>query len=125
MIGALVTARCAAGGYATSEWLAEKFAQYLESEWARPGSAVQHINEAFLKADAKILAPKSGFFGAMGERGLGGSKCGATAAVALVFQVCSAGCGGSARRVTVGVRASGAVMGQGGPSHGVSGLSQP
>ena len=67
--------------------MADKFAQYLEKEWAQPGSAEQHISEAFLKADAKVLQPKSGFFGAMGERGLGGSKCGATAAIALVYEV--------------------------------------
>lgn len=48
---------------------------------------MQHVTEAFLKADAKVLQPKSGFFGAMGERGLGGAKCGATAAVALVYAV--------------------------------------
>ena len=76
-----------AGGYATSEWLAANFAQYLEKEWTGPGSAIQHIMEAFLKADAKVLQPKKGFFGAMGERGLGGSKCGATAAVALLYEV--------------------------------------
>ena len=33
-----------------------------------------------------MLQPKSGFFGGMGERGVGGSKCGSTAAVALVFR---------------------------------------
>jgi hypothetical protein len=42
--------------------------------------------EAFLKADKKVLAPKAGFFGAMGERGIGGSKCGSTGAVVLIFQ---------------------------------------
>ena len=37
------------------------------------------------QADRRLLAPKGGFFGGMGERGVGGSKCGATAAVALLF----------------------------------------
>lgn len=43
----------------------------------------------------KILSPKGGFMGMVGERGIGGSKCGSTAAVALVYKskVCAAhGC---------------------------------
>ena len=35
----------------------------------------------------QVLAPKGGMWGAMGERGLGGSKCGATAAVVLLHEV--------------------------------------
>ncbi len=38
------------------------------------------------QADERLLQPKSGFFGGMGERGIGGSKCGSTAAVALAFR---------------------------------------
>lgn len=38
------------------------------------------------QADERLLQPKSGFFGGMGERGVGGSKCGSTAAVALAFR---------------------------------------
>ena len=38
------------------------------------------------QADEKLLQPKGGFFGGMGERGVGGSKCGSTGAVALVFK---------------------------------------
>jgi hypothetical protein len=38
------------------------------------------------QADEKLLQPKSGFFGGMGERGVGGSKCGSTAAVAIAFR---------------------------------------
>ena len=38
-----------------------------------------------LQADQKLLASKPGFFGAMGERGVGGAKCGATGAVALLL----------------------------------------
>jgi hypothetical protein len=37
------------------------------------------------QADRKLLAPKGGFLGGLGERGIGGSKCGATAAVALLY----------------------------------------
>ena len=39
-----------------------------------------------LQADKALLAPKKGVFGGFGERGIGGSKCGATGAVAVLFQ---------------------------------------
>lgn len=39
-----------------------------------------------LQADKALLAPKKGFFGGMSERGVGGSKCGATGAVAVMYQ---------------------------------------
>lgn len=32
------------------------------------------------------MAPKKGVFGGFGERGIGGSKCGATGAVAVVYK---------------------------------------
>lgn len=38
-----------------------------------------------LQADRTLLAPKKGFFGQFGERGIGGSRCGATGVVALVY----------------------------------------
>ena len=34
----------------------------------------------------RILAPKGGFMGMVGERGIGGSKCGSTAALAMVYK---------------------------------------
>lgn len=33
-----------------------------------------------------MLAPRKGFFGGLSERGIGGSKCGATGAVAVMYQ---------------------------------------
>lgn len=39
------------------------------------------------QADKKLLAPKAGFWGGFRERGIGGSKCGATGVVALVYTV--------------------------------------
>lgn len=39
-----------------------------------------------MQADKALLAPKRGVFGGFGERGIGGSKCGATGAVAVLFQ---------------------------------------
>lgn len=38
------------------------------------------------QADKALLAPKKGVFGGLGERGIGGSKCGATGAVAVVYK---------------------------------------
>lgn len=38
-----------------------------------------------IQADKKLLAPKAGFWGGFRERGVGGSKCGATGVVALVY----------------------------------------
>lgn len=74
------------GGYATAEWLAENFSKYIEKYWAASSSPMAATTEAFLAADRKILAPKKGFLGMVGERGIGGSKCGATGAVALLHQ---------------------------------------
>ena len=52
--------------------------------------------------EQKILSPKGGFMGMVGERGIGGSKCGSTAAVALVFKGPVRGGRGGARRDTSG-----------------------
>lgn len=41
----------------------------------------------------RILSPKSGFLGMVGERGIGGSKCGATAVNVVLY----AGAGGATR----------------------------
>jgi protein phosphatase 1L len=43
------------------------------------------LTQSFIQADAKVLAPTGGFLG-MGERGIGGSKCGSTAACALLYR---------------------------------------
>lgn len=74
------------GGYATAEWLKDNFSKYVEKFWSDIPSPEAAITEAFLAADRKILTPKKGFMGMMGERGIGGSKCGATGAVAVVYK---------------------------------------
>jgi protein phosphatase 1L len=74
------------GGYATAEWLSDNFAKYIDKFWSEIPSPEAATSEAFLAADRKILAPKKGFMGMVGERGIGGSKCGATAAVALLYE---------------------------------------
>ncbi|BDA41782.1 probable protein phosphatase 2C 11 [Coccomyxa sp. Obi] len=75
------------GGVATADWLKKNLDKHIEKVWQDKGSTTESdITDAFLKAVEKLLQPKSGFFGGMGERGVGGSKCGSTAAVALVFR---------------------------------------
>ena len=67
--------------------MSNNFAAYLDKAWTGGAAPIAAITDAFLAADRKVLAPKQGFFGAMGERGIGGSKCGATGAVALLYKV--------------------------------------
>lgn len=74
------------GGYATADWLRMNFSKYVTRFWGEKNSPEAAISEAFLAADRKILAPKKGFMGMVGERGIGGSKCGATGAVAITYQ---------------------------------------
>jgi protein phosphatase 1L len=74
------------GGFACAEWLSENFVAYVDKYWEGGAAPTAAINEAFRAADKRILAPKKGFLGAMGERGIGGSKCGATGAVALLYK---------------------------------------
>ncbi len=50
-----------------------------------PAAAEACISQAFIQADKKLLTPQGGFMG-LGERGVGGSKCGASAAVLLVYR---------------------------------------
>ena len=88
------------GGSAVSEWLTENLESFLVRRWptasggsgsggagAGGSSATVEaaLTDAFLAADRKLLQPKAGFFG-VGERGVGGSKCGSTAAVAVLFR---------------------------------------
>eukprot|EP00747_Dinoflagellata_sp_TGD_P186062 gnl/TRDRNA2_/TRDRNA2_42900_c0_seq1.p1 gnl/TRDRNA2_/TRDRNA2_42900_c0~~gnl/TRDRNA2_/TRDRNA2_42900_c0_seq1.p1 ORF type:complete len:451 (-),score=45.28 gnl/TRDRNA2_/TRDRNA2_42900_c0_seq1:41-1363(-) len=68
------------GGTATSEWLKENMHQYIKSEW--PGrSPEESLTEANLKADVEVLKSESWF----APRGLGGDRCGASAATFLVL----------------------------------------
>lgn len=52
----------------------------------QPQSLHKLASEVQLQADKAVLAPKKGVFGGLGERGVGGSKCGATGAVAVVYK---------------------------------------
>jgi len=73
------------GGSATAEWLKDKLHEVVQKHWRGGVAPEEAITEAFLQADKKLLSPKSGFMG-LGERGVGGSKCGATAATVTLFQ---------------------------------------
>ncbi|KAI7841657.1 hypothetical protein COHA_004677 [Chlorella ohadii] len=74
------------GGSATAEWLQTNLLKYVEKYWDGENAPEKTVSEAFIQADAKILSPKGGFMGMVGERGIGGSKCGSTAAVAMVYK---------------------------------------
>jgi len=74
------------GGAGVAEWLEGKLFNVLNDYWQGPGAAMRHVSDTFIKTDEILLKPKGGFFGAMSERGIGGSKCGATCALALVLK---------------------------------------
>eukprot|EP00963_Diacronema_lutheri_P000705 scaffold44_cov339-Pavlova_lutheri.AAC.41 len=73
------------GGSACASWLEANLKNAVEYYWD-PDSPEKTLTKAFLEADKVLLAPKKGFMGQFGERGVGGSKCGSTAAIALVYQ---------------------------------------
>lgn len=72
------------GGNAVADWLKNKLFNYIQKNWRQGANPKNCMEDAFLDAD-KVLLASSGFMG-MGERGVGGSKCGATAATALLFK---------------------------------------
>lgn len=74
------------GGNACAEWLSTNFQKYLDKAWTAGNAPEAAVTKAFRAADKRILEPKSGFLGLVGERGIGGSKCGATAAVVVLFK---------------------------------------
>jgi len=86
------------GGPATAQWLAENFLDYAADAWGNGGAPDKAMLEAYLAADAQLLGAKQGLFG-MGERGVGGSKCGSTSATTLFYRgdgglrVCAANAG--------------------------------
>ncbi|GLC44015.1 hypothetical protein PLESTB_000220100 [Pleodorina starrii] len=87
------------GGFAVADWLKSKLFGVVEKEWTNGYKPEFSITEAYLAADRQLLSVGAGFMG-MGERGVGGSKCGATAANALFF---AAPDGASTRLLTANV----------------------
>lgn len=66
--------------------LENTFREQIDSYWIS-NSPQSAIAKAFVDMDRKLLQRPPGFIGAFGERGVGGSKCGATAATAVIFKV--------------------------------------
>jgi protein phosphatase 1L len=72
------------GGSAVAEWLTSKLEKIVLENWTAGARAKAAVEDAYLAADRQILSATNGFLG-LGERGVGGSKCGATAVNALLF----------------------------------------
>ncbi|KAI8477473.1 MAG: phosphatase 2C-like domain-containing protein [Monoraphidium minutum] len=77
------------GGSAVAEWLEANLLSIVTAKWdgARPEAAVA---DAYREADKQLLSVRQGFMG-MGERGVGGAKCGATAANVILYRPAGGG----------------------------------
>mmetsp|Transcript_34515 Transcript_34515/g.102532 ORF Transcript_34515/g.102532 Transcript_34515/m.102532 type:complete len:342 (-) Transcript_34515:735-1760(-) len=73
------------GGDAVAQWLPGKLLTNMSKAWRGGAMVAQAITDAYLMTDKKLLATKNGFMG-LGERGVGGAKCGATAATVALYQ---------------------------------------
>jgi protein phosphatase 1K len=71
------------GGAAAAEWLTSNLFSEVAKQWQGGAAPEAALTEAYLQSDKQLLVSK-GFMG-LGERGIGGSKCGATAVNALMF----------------------------------------
>lgn len=71
------------GGFATADWLVENLDKRIMKMWPRD-TPDRSVRKAFVSADKALLETR-GFLG-MGERGVGGGKCGATCATVLAFK---------------------------------------
>jgi len=74
------------GGFAVSQWLTDNLANFICEEWPKADFCLEALSQACLRADYDLIQPPPGFFGAFGERGVGGAKCGSTAVTALLFE---------------------------------------
>jgi len=72
------------GGDGTSIWLVDNFYNYIKDMWSATDPKSSMIR-AFESADEEILKPRGGVFGIGAQRGVGGSKCGSTAATVVTF----------------------------------------
>jgi protein phosphatase 1L len=87
------------GGSAVAEWLAQKLHGVVLENWTAGARARAAIEDAYLSADRQLLSATNGFLG-LGERGVGGSKCGATAVNALLFADPAPDAGGATALLT-------------------------
>jgi len=69
-----------------AERLEQLFRDEIQTYWDKypPQAAVA---KAFVDVDRKLLQRPPGFWGTFGERGVGGSRCGATGATAFIYKV--------------------------------------
>eukprot|EP00468_Gymnochlora_sp_CCMP2014_P003766 CAMPEP_0167756788 /NCGR_PEP_ID=MMETSP0110_2-20121227/9574_1 /TAXON_ID=629695 /ORGANISM="Gymnochlora sp., Strain CCMP2014" /LENGTH=312 /DNA_ID=CAMNT_0007642925 /DNA_START=152 /DNA_END=1090 /DNA_ORIENTATION=- len=72
------------GGDGTSTWLTENLFNFIKKAWT-PSSPVSSLIRAYESADEDILQPRGGVFGIGAQRGIGGAKCGSTAASVVVY----------------------------------------
>lgn len=86
------------GGDAVSEWLKTKLNDIILEEWKKADFPLEALRVACLRADQVLVQPPEGFFAAFGERGVGGAKCGSTAAIVALYEE-----GGSTRLCTANV----------------------
>jgi len=73
------------GGSAVAEWLKAKLHAVVDSKWSNGATPEMDLTEAYLAADKQLLSASTGFLG-LGERGVGGSKCGATAVNTVLYK---------------------------------------
>eukprot|EP00879_Flechtneria_rotunda_P002088 GHRR01002268.1.p1 GENE.GHRR01002268.1~~GHRR01002268.1.p1 ORF type:complete len:343 (+),score=133.07 GHRR01002268.1:96-1124(+) len=72
------------GGAACAEWLTNNLFSVVAEHWQGGNAPEAAVTDAYIQADKQLLVSK-GFMG-LGERGIGGSKCGATAVNALMYK---------------------------------------
>lgn len=72
------------GGNAVSEMLQKSFWPIYKKKLSDP-NVLRATRDTYLEIDQLTLAPPKGLFGALRERGLGGAKCGATAATSVLI----------------------------------------
>lgn len=81
------------GGAAVAELLTkELWPAYKKKLQALPEDLEKATGKAFFEVDQLTLAAPKGLFGALRERGVGGSKCGSCANTAVLMRTPSGGC---------------------------------
>eukprot|EP00897_Mesotaenium_endlicherianum_P003889 jgi/Mesen1/3528/ME000197S02550 len=73
------------GGPNVSEFLKKALWPAYKQKLASGGDPVRATVDAYLEVDLETIAAPKGLFGMMRERGMGGPKCGATAATAVLL----------------------------------------
>eukprot|EP00471_Norrisiella_sphaerica_P003111 CAMPEP_0184486752 /NCGR_PEP_ID=MMETSP0113_2-20130426/8532_1 /TAXON_ID=91329 /ORGANISM="Norrisiella sphaerica, Strain BC52" /LENGTH=399 /DNA_ID=CAMNT_0026868775 /DNA_START=16 /DNA_END=1215 /DNA_ORIENTATION=+ len=74
------------GGDGTSMWLTENLFKMIKDRWSSKDPKSSLIR-AYEDADEDILQPRGGVFGIGAQRGVGGAKCGSTAATVVTYKM--------------------------------------